>query len=53
MKLILKFISSSVLDFFSTILNIILPQATGQDREWDAWKEENAKGSGNKMGKRY
>ena len=23
------------------------------DREWDAWKEENARGSGNKMGKRF
>ena len=47
--------------FVSRVLNHFFPhfsifyssQATDQDREWDAWKEENAKGSGNKMGKRY
>lgn len=27
--------------------------ATKKDREWDEWKEENPRGSGNKLGKRY
>lgn len=27
--------------------------ATIEDRKWDAWKEENQRGSGNKMGKRF
>jgi immunoglobulin-binding protein 1 len=27
--------------------------ATTEDRNWDAWKEENPRGWGNKMGKRF
>lgn len=28
-------------------------QATLKDREWDNWKDENPRGIGNKMGKRF
>ena len=31
----------------------LVDQATIKDREWDAWKEENPRGSGNRMGKRF
>lgn len=31
----------------------LLEQATLKDREWDNWREENPRGSGNKMGKRF
>ena len=27
--------------------------ATKEDRKWDNWKDENTKGSGNTIGKRY
>lgn len=31
----------------------LVEAAVYNDREWDAWKEANPKGSGNKMGKRF
>ena len=31
----------------------LVDQATVKDREWDSWKEENPRGWGNKMGKRF
>eukprot|EP00595_Chromulina_sp_UTEXLB2642_P000732 CAMPEP_0196764592 /NCGR_PEP_ID=MMETSP1095-20130614/6477_1 /TAXON_ID=96789 ORGANISM="Chromulina nebulosa, Strain UTEXLB2642" /NCGR_SAMPLE_ID=MMETSP1095 /ASSEMBLY_ACC=CAM_ASM_000446 /LENGTH=75 /DNA_ID=CAMNT_0042120585 /DNA_START=541 /DNA_END=768 /DNA_ORIENTATION=+ len=31
----------------------LVDQATLAEREWDAFKEANPRGSGNKMGKRY
>ncbi len=31
----------------------LVDQATIKDREWDSWKEENPRGWGNKMGKRF
>ena len=31
----------------------LVEQAALRDREWDAWKEDNPRGSGNKMGKRF
>lgn len=31
----------------------LLDQATVADRNWDNWKEDNPKGGGNKMGKRF
>ncbi len=32
---------------------LTFPQAAYHDRAWDDWKDNNKKGSGNKMGKRY
>jgi hypothetical protein len=31
----------------------LVDKATIEDRNWDAWKEDNPKGWGNKMGKRF
>ena len=31
----------------------LVDQATMKDRSWDDWKDENKKGSGNKMNKRF
>ena len=31
----------------------LVDQATVKDRQWDDWKDENKKGSGNKMNKRF
>ncbi len=31
----------------------LVDKAMVKDRAWDAWKEDNPKGWGNKMGKRY
>lgn len=39
--------------YVTTYITWCLVQATIKDREWDAWKEENPRGSGNKMGKKY
>jgi immunoglobulin-binding protein 1 len=31
----------------------LVEQATMKDREWDDWKDNNPRGIGNKMGKRF
>jgi immunoglobulin-binding protein 1 len=31
----------------------LMDQATIEDRNWDNWKDENPRGWGNKMGKRF
>ena len=31
----------------------LMDLATKEDRKWDNWKDENTKGSGNTIGKRY
>ncbi len=31
----------------------LMEQATMEDRKWDDWKDNNPKGWGNKMGKRF
>ena len=38
----------------TTITTIYISlKATMKDREWDNWKEDNPRGWGNKMGKRF
>jgi immunoglobulin-binding protein 1 len=32
---------------------MLVDAAVYKDRDWDAWKEDNPKGSGNKMNKKF